>query len=1338
MPSPIARTLTYEDGEGRRKTVHQDEIADFRTPVVILGDPGMGKTVLTKALGDTPGMEYVKAGTFIRAAKPETLIAEGGRIVIDGLDQIASAAPSSAVEAVLEKLSAMGNPLFILSCREADWLGAADRIKIKDDYGVAPELLHLQPFSHDDARTFLSHEFPAVDADGLLNHLSDRGIEELYSNPLTLRMFGEIAQADNNLPESRAELFDRACRVMVTEENPYHEQDPHALTHEEELLSATGAVCAAQVLCDRIGIYTGRPSRTPDGFLNIADIKRLPLGEIAEDALRTRLFQSEGENRFTHIHRVIAEYLGAKWLAECFDNSVSARRIFSLFRQGEGVPTSLRGLHAWMAHFSGALADRCIAADPYAVLRYGNAETLSLDRARALLAALEQLSDQDPYFRSEDWGHHPASGLMRVELRNEILAVIKTPDRHRQLGFLLLEAMAGTELARELVSVLGTIMFDRNRSYHERACAWEALRAANVRDDWETVIRCLLDLKDSDSARLAFNILVHFGASRFSLETIIDTVLAHLGFAASDDVERLSNEIRHFSDRLFGDLDPGRLATLLDGLVQRARLLMKEVSYSTQSDFSDLVRDLTVRILETDLMIEPARLWTWIRWLDGHRGYKQDTKKKLAELLGHESDLRANLLGYVLLTPCAENTLMAGYKLLDTESELFPSAEEFARILGGLRGRGGEDHIDPETWRHLLLLGRIGGGLSAVLHTAAIETARGDSELLTILAEVSDNSEPAWRTEQRQHEATRKAKRQQKFASHRDALKVRQADITAGKFQVLSTPAQVYLGRHVEFDSDMTPVDRVYEFLGVELGDQVMSGFIAVLDREDLPTADDIAQTHSENEYWKVEAPMVEAPMVCGVAEILRRGQSVESINRNILAAVYMAWRESPDSGTVGGIDIGSALEKALFECEADWEAHFRLSVEPQLTRNRRHVRELYQLANDSRLANLAGRLAVEWLYRFPALPYDTQEELLKCALDNAQPETVRKLVVDRKEHVHQDYETILLWLSVDYAVDFDECKDNLLAAAEDDPEFLWLIRDRVAPRQSERFAQFSVDQLAYIVEAFGEHWPRIERPMGIVTSGVCNPWDASEFIRDAFNAIAGRPTPEATEGLQKLISNHAPTYANSLKHALALQRRARRDFEYVSPSVRELQAVMERGLPENIDDMRAYFADRIERLQQRIQGSNTDMWEAYWAGTQPKGENYCRNRMIEHISGQLPDSIRFEPEFHMPQQNRADIAAICNQIGLPIEIKGQWHSDVWNAASDQLDAKYTCDWHAEGRGVYIVLWFGNAPGKQLRRHPDGLARPETPQALEQMLIDRLPESRRAWIDVYVIDVSKP
>ena len=110
----------------------------------------------------------------------------------------------------------------------------------------------------------------------------------------------------------------------------------------------------------------------------------------------------------------------------------------------------------------------------------------------------------------------------------------------------------------------------------------------------------------------------------------------------------------------------------------------------------------------------------------------------------------------------------------------------------------------------------------------------------------------------------------------------------------------------------------------------------------------------------------------------------------------------------------------------------------------------------------------------------------------------------------------------------------------------------------------------------------------------------------------------------------------------------------------------------------------------------------------------------------------------HMPNQKRADIAAIRGGIGLPVEIKGLWHPEVWNAHLTQLAARYTHDWHAQGRGVYIVLWFGRTPGKNLPRHPEGHAIPTTADHLRQMLLDRLPQAQCDLIDVYVVDISRP
>ena len=632
MSNPIERRLAYEDDHQHRRVIGQEVIGAIVEPVVILGDPGLGKSFLAKSLEAQPSMKYCRAGKFARADRPETLIADGERIIVDGLDEIASSTPGSAVDSVLRQLSRMGSPPFILTCREADWNGAADRSRIEEDYGSAPVLLHLQTFSHDDARLFLSSEFPTIDAASIVDHLASRGLDGIYQNPLTLGFLGEVAHETGVLPERRAELLERACSVMLTEKNPRHQDDSHVHRSDEELLLAAGAICATLVLCARSGIYTGPYATTPDDCVNVADVAPLPFGAAAEDVLKTRLFSADGENRSTHVHRVVAEYLGAKWLATCFDSSRSERRIFSLFRPGDGVPTSLRGLHAWLAHFSAALAARCIAADPYAVLRYGDAETINLDQARALLSALTNLSADDPYFAAEDWGRHPASALMRTELKEEILALLAGPERNTHLSVLLLVAMAGTTLAKELAHVLTAITFDQNRLFDERSSAADALQTTNTVDDWESVIHRLLAMGDSDSAALACDLHADIGTHKVSVHTAVDAVLANLRISVSDVPRSDALVTRDIPEGLFSDLDTDHVGNLLDQIASSVPPLMDGADYSAASEMADLVRRLVSRFLDVEPSVGPERVWAWIEWLDGEAGYKDCYKRRLTSV----------------------------------------------------------------------------------------------------------------------------------------------------------------------------------------------------------------------------------------------------------------------------------------------------------------------------------------------------------------------------------------------------------------------------------------------------------------------------------------------------------------------------------------------------------------------------------------------------------------------------------------------------------------------------------------------------------------------------------
>jgi putative protein kinase ArgK-like GTPase of G3E family len=60
--APIERRLRKENSETRKvETIVEAAIADIHGPIVILGDPGLGKSTLTQKLGDQDDNQYVTA-----------------------------------------------------------------------------------------------------------------------------------------------------------------------------------------------------------------------------------------------------------------------------------------------------------------------------------------------------------------------------------------------------------------------------------------------------------------------------------------------------------------------------------------------------------------------------------------------------------------------------------------------------------------------------------------------------------------------------------------------------------------------------------------------------------------------------------------------------------------------------------------------------------------------------------------------------------------------------------------------------------------------------------------------------------------------------------------------------------------------------------------------------------------------------------------------------------------------------------------------------------------------------------------------------------------------------
>ncbi|MFI5140096.1 MAG: hypothetical protein ACHQIM_19910 [Sphingobacteriales bacterium] len=79
------------------------------------------------------------------------------------------------------------------------------------------------------------------------------------------------------------------------------------------------------------------------------------------------------------------------------------------------------------------------------------------------------------------------------------------------------------------------------------------------------------------------------------------------------------------------------------------------------------------------------------------------------------------------------------------------------------------------------------------------------------------------------------------------------------------------------------------------------------------------------------------------------------------------------------------------------------------------------------------------------------------------------------------------------------------------------------------------------------------------------------------------------------------------------------------------------------------------------------------------------------------------------------------------MEIKGQWHPKIWTAGCEQLSF-YTKEYHANGYGIYLVLWFGELGNIKHNKNPRGWQGQRKPRTYEEMC---------SYIEKRYIDISE-
>lgn len=240
---------------------------------------------------------------------------------------------------------------------------------------------------------------------------------------------------------------------------------------------------------------------------------------------------------------------------------------------------------------------------------------------------------------------------------------------------------------------------------------------------------------------------------------------------------------------------------------------------------------------------------------------------------------------------------------------------------------------------------------------------------------------------------------------------------------------------------------------------------------------------------------------------------------------------------------------------------------------------------------------------------------------------------------------------------------------------------------------------------------------------------------------IADDTTDAAISALQTLIADDGDTYTNLIRHMAVEQRQKRAEKGYNAIGPIALATILADGPLATIDDLRTLVLEELASAQKVLKGDDLDQVRNFWNDENiPRNDNRCRDLLAAIIG---PELIRYGiqriTEADMPRSKRADLAFAYDRMQLPMEIKGQWHSDVWSAATGQLDAQYLIDWRSQEKGIYCVLWFGDLHSnteRRLKPPPPGLILPTSAEAMRDAIKALIPTSRRKFIDVVVLDFT--
>lgn len=1329
--------LVVEEKEDKQQSYLDNAtkpLADFRNieRYVLLGEPGAGKTTAFKheAKHLESNAAVVTAKIFIEWQQNEH---EGKTLFIDGLDEaVAISGNRTPLSEVRKQLRRFNIQRYRISCRAADWNGERDKNDFASVNGNIIEL-HLQGLTEENIKTILHNDNRINNAEDFYQQSEANQLGNFLSNPQTLDMLIEATEGGVNWPASKQELYQKTSEVLSRENNPEYADSLVSRFLTEELLEVAGELYAYMLIANAQSFNT----ITTD----IKDSISLPKLGIKKDqphyeALRTRLFNPITSISFNPIHRSIAEFLAAKYLAKKLKQGLSLRRCFALITGFDGGPVAaLRGLYAWLGTLSIEARTKVIETDVLGLVQYGDVSGYTVAEKLKVIQALKLQASELEYLNyREDKGF---AGLICENMLPELKAILSSKDYTKPQQAILLAVLDGLSHSKpqlELKTLILEIIKD-NKNMHE--VRWRALDVFIGFDDISTLFSLAEEIRtgtvSDNTDELMGQLLKRLFPDYIPASNIFDylkTVTKSGGL----------NVYRIFWEYDFLDqLHERDIPELLDKL---ALIDVKHFYYGQHRCLSRMVGGIVTRGLQLyGNTVDAERLYTWLGiGLDPETGdiYGYDShesKQKIQMWLENNPETFKKVLKVCLSKiESPEKFGLAFEHLWDSKSPIGIWSWWLEQCL-----EAANSTIKDECfWRAYLAIKNEYG--DEKLKEKLEPWLKVHPEFFPIYESLIAPPEYIKKQEERrlkwqEKEAAELKQRLDYFKRHKEALLRGDAPPYA-----LYHLASAYFDHYSNVNGS-TGAERLSKFLDgdQELIDAASKGILNTLDSNDLPTEDEVFNLSTKGRIHYLQLPFLTA------IEKRHAGDSsfIETINDEIAQRALAFWLSY---GAGNQPDWVKALMFKRSELSSKVLIQYMTTM---LQKKVANIHGYYQLAHDEDMAEVAKHVVMPVLTKFPTKSLASHasmlEAFLKAAIYYADHGELLKLIAQKLKRSSLDILQRVYLLAAGLVIAPEQYESKVLQEITT-PErvnhlsgFLyegW--RSRYKPMG---FKSSTIELLITLIAPLAApDWPQRG---GFVTKAMHD----GDFVQSLINKLSNTPDQEVAQVFERLLErSELSRWFLTLKNAQQRYLLNRREAEFRHPTPSEVVETIRQTQPANVADLSAMVLDFLDKLQADMKTKNTDNYRQFWnvdnygKPLKYRPENVCRSYLADKLNDKYQaQCVQINPEALAAESTRVDIRLSYSDseknLNLPVEIKCNFNQELWTAIHQQLIPKYTNEPNTQGRGIYLVLWFG-AEFNVIAR--DGGNKPKTAAELQSRLIATMTPEEQKLIDVFVLDVSKP